>query len=143
MSINERIYRIDQLLKDRKSISFEYLKEKLEISRATLKRDIAYMRDRLNVPIIFDRELNGYRLDKTDDLREYVNALQLQIGLHVPVKASSTECARFIHFKSDFLNDCKPIESRLIPAFFHMLNCVMEQSSGFASKVISASASME
>ena len=44
MSINERIYRIDQLLKDRKSISFDELKDKLEISRATLKRDIAYMR---------------------------------------------------------------------------------------------------
>jgi predicted DNA-binding transcriptional regulator YafY len=41
-------------------INFEDLKEKLEISRATLKRDIAYMRDRLNVPIIFDRELNGF-----------------------------------------------------------------------------------
>ena len=66
MSINERIYRIDQLLKDRKSISFDELKDKLEISRATLKRDIAYMRDRLKVPIIFDRELNGYRLDKAE-----------------------------------------------------------------------------
>ena len=30
-----------------------------------------------------------FRLDKTDDFREYVNALQLQIGLHVPVKASA------------------------------------------------------
>ena len=30
-----------------------------------------------------------YRLDKTDDLREYVYALQLQVGLHVPVKASA------------------------------------------------------
>jgi hypothetical protein len=29
-----------------------------------------------------------YRLDKTDDLREYVYALQLQVGLHVPVKKS-------------------------------------------------------
>jgi hypothetical protein len=34
-----------------------------------------------------------YRLDKTDDLREYVNALQLQIGLHVPVKASASASA--------------------------------------------------
>jgi predicted DNA-binding transcriptional regulator YafY len=75
MSINERIYRIDQLLKDRKSISFEDLKEKLEISRATLKRDIAYMRDRLNVPIIFDRELNGYRLDKAEDAQHELPGL--------------------------------------------------------------------
>ncbi len=75
MSINERIYRIDQLLKDRKSISFDELKDKLEISRATLKRDIAYMRDRLNVPIIFDRELNGYRLDKAEDAQHELPGL--------------------------------------------------------------------
>lgn len=31
-----------------------------------------------------------YRLDKTDDFREYINALQLQIGLHVPVRASAS-----------------------------------------------------
>ncbi len=67
MSINERVYRIDQLLKDRISISRKDLLEKLEISLATLKRDIAYMRDRLNAPIIFDKELGGYRLDKKDN----------------------------------------------------------------------------
>ena len=89
MSINERIYRIDQLLKDRKSISFEDLKEKLEISRATLKRDIAYMRDRLNVPIIFDRELNGYRLDKTDDAQHELPGLWSVSYTHLtlPTKA--------------------------------------------------------
>lgn len=62
MSINERIYRIDQLLHERRSITFQELMEKLEVSRATLKRDLAYMRDRLNAPIIFDKELSGYRL---------------------------------------------------------------------------------
>ena len=66
MSINERIYRIEDLLKNRNSISFNELQEKLEISRATLKRDIAYMRDRLGAPIIFDRELGGYRLEESD-----------------------------------------------------------------------------
>lgn len=63
MSINERIYQIDQLLNGRTSVSFQELKERLEVSQATLKRDLAYMRDRLNAPIIFDRELGGYRLE--------------------------------------------------------------------------------
>ena len=58
----ERLYRIDRLLKERKSISFEALREALDVSRATLKRDIADMRDRFNAPIEFDRELGGYRL---------------------------------------------------------------------------------
>ncbi len=62
MSINERVYKIDQLLHERRSITFQELLDKLEVSRATLKRDLAYMRDRLNAPIIFDKELSGYRL---------------------------------------------------------------------------------
>ena len=61
MSINERIYRIDNLLNERRSITFQELLERLEVSPATLKRDIAHMRDRLNAPLIFDKEIGGYR----------------------------------------------------------------------------------
>lgn len=63
MSNNERIYRIDQMLNDRKLVSFQELLDRLEISPATLKRDLAYMRDRLNAPIVYDKELNGYRFE--------------------------------------------------------------------------------
>ncbi len=38
--------------------------QELEISRATLKRDLEYLRDQLNAPIVYDRDLNGYRFDK-------------------------------------------------------------------------------
>lgn len=62
MSINERIYRIDQLLNSKTSVSFKEMLERLEISPATLKRDLAYMRDRLNAPIVYDKELGGYRM---------------------------------------------------------------------------------
>jgi predicted DNA-binding transcriptional regulator YafY len=58
----ERLYKIDRLLKERRSISFAMLQKELEISRATLKRDIADMRNRFNAPIEFDRDLGGYRL---------------------------------------------------------------------------------
>ena len=64
MSINERIYKIDQLLTSKRSVSFQEMLERLEVSRATLKRDLSYMRDRLNAPIIFDKDLGGYRLEK-------------------------------------------------------------------------------
>ena len=67
MSNNERIYRIDQLLNDRKVVSFQELLDRLEVSPATLKRDLAYMRDRLNVPIVYDKEHNGYRFENTTD----------------------------------------------------------------------------
>ena len=61
MSINERVYLIDHLLNERRSITFQDLLTRLEVSPATLKRDIAHMRDRLNAPVVFDKELGGYR----------------------------------------------------------------------------------
>lgn len=64
MSLNERIYQIDQLLTERRVVTIDELLARLEVSRATLKRDLTLMRDRMNAPIIFDRELGGYRLDK-------------------------------------------------------------------------------
>ena len=63
MSQTERYYKIDQLLSDRKVVSFTTLMAELGISRATLKRDLAYLRDRLNAPIIHDRDAGGYRFD--------------------------------------------------------------------------------
>ena len=64
MSQTERYYKIDQLLNDRRVVSFQTLMDELGISRATLKRDLAYLRERLNAPIIHDREAGGYRFDQ-------------------------------------------------------------------------------
>ena len=71
MSINERLYQIDQLLNDRRSVTFKEIQERLEVSAATLKRDLAYMRDRLNAPIVFDKELGGYRFENNDSNNKY------------------------------------------------------------------------
>ncbi len=57
----ERFYKIDQLLKERRVVSFATLQEELGISRASLKRDLEYMRERFNAPIVYDRAANGYR----------------------------------------------------------------------------------
>jgi len=61
MSNTARIYQIDQILSGRKFISRQELQERLGVSLATLKRDLAFMKDQLNAPIIFDRDLGGYR----------------------------------------------------------------------------------
>ena len=66
MDRTERFYKIDQLIHDRRLVSFVDLMEALEVSRATLKRDLEYMRNRLNAPIIWDRHGGtggGYRFD--------------------------------------------------------------------------------
>ena len=57
----ERFYKIDQLLKERKVVSFATFKDELGMSRASVKRDLEYMRNRFNAPIEYDRDLNGYR----------------------------------------------------------------------------------
>ncbi|MFO1345964.1 MAG: YafY family protein [Rhodocyclaceae bacterium] len=64
MDRTERFYKIDLLLNEQPGVSFDTLMERLEVSRATLKRDLAYMKDRLNAPIVHDRFLGGYRYDK-------------------------------------------------------------------------------
>ena len=69
MSMNERIYKIDRLLSERRAVPFAEFLSNLEISRATLKRDLTYMRDRLNAPIVYDQELGGYRFDKGNALQ--------------------------------------------------------------------------
>jgi len=57
----ERFYKIHQLLTDRNAVPFKVLMERLGVSRASVKRDLEYMRSRFNAPIEYDREANGYR----------------------------------------------------------------------------------
>ncbi len=57
----ERFYKIDQLLKERKLVSFADFEQALGMSRASVKRDLEYMRSRFNAPIEYDRAANGYR----------------------------------------------------------------------------------
>ena len=66
MDRTERFYRIDQMLNDRRVVPVGDFLRVLEVSRATFKRDLEYMRDRLNAPIVWDRELGGYRFEKED-----------------------------------------------------------------------------
>lgn len=63
MNRTERFYLIDHMLTERKVVSRQDLIDELSISWATLKRDLAYLKDRFNAPIIHDRELGGYRFD--------------------------------------------------------------------------------
>ena len=62
MSKTARLYRIEQMLQDRGCVTFADMIETLEVSPATLKRDLAYLRDRLNAPITYDRFTGGYTM---------------------------------------------------------------------------------
>lgn len=67
MDRTERLYKIIQLLENRRLVTREQFLDTLEVSPATFKRDLEVLRDRFNAPISWDRELHGYRLDRTND----------------------------------------------------------------------------
>ncbi|MCU0968665.1 MAG: WYL domain-containing protein [Rubrivivax sp.] len=60
MANTERLYKIESMIRHRGCVSFQALLDALEVSRATLKRDLEYLRSRLGAPIVYDRDRNGY-----------------------------------------------------------------------------------
>jgi predicted DNA-binding transcriptional regulator YafY len=65
MDRTERFYRIDRLIRAHQCVPVERFLRELEISLATFKRDIEYMRSRFHAPIVWDRERSGYRFSAT------------------------------------------------------------------------------
>lgn len=70
MSEIDRLYAYKTLLSGRRAVPRQEILEKLEISLATFKRDLAKLRDRLNIPVIFDRDLQGYKLENSEKREE-------------------------------------------------------------------------
>ena len=66
MDRTERFQKIELMLRARRIVTRQTFEQELEISRATFKRDIAYMTDRLHIPVYWDAAAGGYRLDETD-----------------------------------------------------------------------------
>jgi predicted DNA-binding transcriptional regulator YafY len=56
----ERFYKIDALLHERTVVSRNEFLHELEVSPATFKRDLEYMRDRFNAPVVYDGDKGGY-----------------------------------------------------------------------------------
>jgi len=66
----ERLQKMVQLLKTHRVVPRQTFLDRFEISPATFKRDLGYLRDRLGAPIIWDRERRGYRFDLSDSETE-------------------------------------------------------------------------
>jgi predicted DNA-binding transcriptional regulator YafY len=64
MSDLERLYKIKYMIQARHCVPIDAFLDELEISKATFKRDLEYLRDRLNASIVYDRAEGGYRFDK-------------------------------------------------------------------------------
>jgi len=66
----ERFYRIRRRLVEKGALTRREIEEDLEVSHATFKRDLEYLRDRLNVPVIWSRERQAYVLDPAAEQAE-------------------------------------------------------------------------
>jgi len=64
MTQSERFGKIERMLLVRRGASFAELKERLEVSRATLHRDLRDLKERMGAPIVLDRPNGLYRIDR-------------------------------------------------------------------------------
>ncbi len=60
MDRTERFHLIDQMLNTKGCVTRQQFLDVLEISLATFKRDLEYLRDRLGAPIVWDVKRRGY-----------------------------------------------------------------------------------
>jgi len=65
MTKSERFGIVERMLLSRRSVSFADLQQRLEISRATLHRDLRDLRERMQVPIVCDRDAGTYYIDSS------------------------------------------------------------------------------
>ena len=62
-----RLYRIEALIRARGHVSFQTLLDELDVSPATLKRDLEFLRSRMGAPIEYDRIARGYGFGAAGD----------------------------------------------------------------------------
>jgi predicted DNA-binding transcriptional regulator YafY len=71
MDRTERFHLIDQMLCNRRLVTRAQFLEKLEVSPATFKRDLEYLRDRLAAPIVWDSERRGYCYQQGEGVEKF------------------------------------------------------------------------
>ncbi|MDH3630080.1 MAG: YafY family transcriptional regulator [Gammaproteobacteria bacterium] len=71
MDRTERFHLIDQMLCNQRVVTRAQFLDALEVSPATFKRDLEYLRDRLAAPIVWDRERRGYCYEQGEDGEQF------------------------------------------------------------------------
>ena len=67
MDRTERFHKIIELLNRGRPVPRQVFLDALEVSLATFKRDLEYMRDRMNAPIVYSAEAGGYVFDRAQE----------------------------------------------------------------------------
>lgn len=113
MDRTERFYLIDQMLNSHQSVSLQQFLQSLEISAATFKRDLGYLRDRLGAPIIWDRNCRGYRYQPLSALDHAYQLPGLWFNT-AEIQALLTMNAWLENMQSGMLTEhIKPLQARI------------------------------
>lgn len=113
MDRTERFHLIDQMLQNRGYVSRQQFLDELEISPATFKRDLEYLRDRLGAPIIWDRERRGYcyQVESSFDANYQLPGLWFNTA---EIQALLTMNAWLENLQPGLLSDhVKPLQARI------------------------------
>ena len=62
MDRHERFHLIRQLLSEHRHVPLQRFLQEMEVSLATFKRDLQYLRDRFRMPILYDKDAAAYHL---------------------------------------------------------------------------------
>lgn len=73
MSNTERLGFINSWIKERGSIRLKDITERFEISARQAKRDIEYLRDRMDAPIVYDADLKAYKYGTPFDNMDFAD----------------------------------------------------------------------
>lgn len=68
----ERLHRIKYLIQARQCVPLNDFLEELEVSKATFKRDLEYLRSRMNANIVYDRMDGGYKFETKSSAGEKI-----------------------------------------------------------------------
>ena len=119
MSQFERIACIDRLLREQGSVRTTEVAKRFEVSGRQVKRDIEYLRDRLDAPIAYSRARRAYRYERPfDELRFadeklllfYVLARSLAANEHyVPIMSAEL----LANLESHLARDYRPVSERI------------------------------
>ena len=63
----ERMFKYMDMLESKRFITISEFLSVMEISQSTFKRDLTVLRDRFDVPIVYDRDICAYKLDQSSN----------------------------------------------------------------------------
>jgi len=113
MDRTERFYLIDQMLNKQRVVTRQQFIDALEISPATFKRDLEYLRDRLRAPITWDSELRGYRYEQLGAEQQPYQLPGLWFNTS-EIQALLTMNAWIENLQQDVLSEhIKPLQARI------------------------------